>query len=525
MSDLQFFWHSYRYLPYERRLALKEIAALTGMTPQETADGVSISVRSGQSFDKAIKRLTYFKGAQNGSGKPCVPDQAKLEASANGNGSTWRPEVNPIPTLRRQSTRYSAHGLHEYRGKFNPQMVRAIGNLIGLGEGDWLLDPFCGSGTSLLEAAHIGWNAVGTDINPLGVLIANAKVSAFKSDPVQLEGSAEALIKQLSRNVPHRFSSAWREVLPNGDYLEEWFPAPVLAQLAFIAHSISGVSDIELRTVFRVVMSDICRNVSLQDPGDLRIRRRKDPAESYPAVSMFIDSLRAKVASVLRAKKHTSVKPSLQRAILDDSRTQLKGLRPILSGSGRRTFDAALCSPPYATALPYIDTQRLSLCLLGMIRSDEIRTVERSLIGNREIANRERLDLEAAIRSRDAKLPSDVSEFCEFLLHEADHDSHGFRKRNVPCLVYKYFVEMSSMFASVHQLLRKGGAFALVVGPNRTTLRGKEVGIDTPSLLASVASSRNWHVEDMTKLDTYQRYDLHQENSIRGETLMILRRD
>src|SRR5205814_1650952 len=73
-----------------------------------------------------------------------------------------------------QPTRYSAHGLHDFRGKFNPQIVRAIGNLLALDEGACVLDPFCGSGTTLLEGAHIGWNVAGVDLNPLVVLISFA---------------------------------------------------------------------------------------------------------------------------------------------------------------------------------------------------------------------------------------------------------------------------------------------------------------------------------------------------------------
>ena len=59
---------------------------------------------------------------------------------------------------------------------------------------------------------------------------------------------------------------------------------------------------------YQVILSDICRDVSLQDPGDLRIRRRKDPPENCPAVEMFVDALRNKVASVVRARAYIEAK-------------------------------------------------------------------------------------------------------------------------------------------------------------------------------------------------------------------------
>jgi len=101
---------------------------------------------------------------------------------------------------------------------------------------------------------------------------------------------------------------------------------------------------------------------------------------------------------------------------------------------------------------------------------------------------------------------------------------HGFRKRNVPALVFKYLSDMSRMFASVAELVRRGGRYALLVGRNRTNLHGQELLIDTPRLLTSVAESRGWKVDELIELDTYQRFDVHQGNSIRQESLLVLQR-
>src|SRR5207248_681132 len=156
--------------------------------------------------------------------------------------------------------------------------------------------------------------------------------------------------------------------------------------------------------------------------------------------------------------------------------------KAFLAKEGAAAFDAAITSPPYATALPYIDTQRLSLCLLGLIRSDEIRTAERSLIGNREISDAERRRLEGALTKNEGRLPDQVHGFCKKLLRLAAHDDHGFRKRNVPALVFNYFSQMAEMFEAVKGIMKGGGRYALLVGSNRTTLNGEQVAINTPSL-------------------------------------------
>jgi Putative RNA methylase family UPF0020 len=518
VSEASFLWHSYRYFPYERELARREVEALAGGRVGESDEGLSAVIRPER--EHHLRRLTYFKGVRIND-KLVIPDQARLEASANLNGSAWRPEVEPTPTLRRQSTRYSAHGLHEYRGKFNPQVVRAVGNLLGIGVGSWVLDPFCGSGTTLLESAHIGWNCLGTDVNPLGVLIANSKVTAFNASSTTLREETERLAERLENGL-RKGVKKWQKWLPNAEYLGEWFSASVLEKLALILEEIERVETGKLRGVFRVVLSDVCREVSLQDPDDLRIRRRKDPEDDYPVIDLFVGSLRSKVSSVLRAREQLQPRPSRQAARLADSRYD-DAAKEFLAKERSTAFDAAITSPPYATALPYIDTQRLSLCLLGLIRADEIRTAERSLIGNREISDAERRRLEGALEANAGGLPAQVHGFCKKLLRLAAHDGHGFRKRNMPALVFNYFSQMAEMFGAVRGTMKKGGRFALLVGPNRTTLSGEQVVVDTPSQLASVAESRGWAVDEMLAFETYQRFNIHRKNSIRAEELLILK--
>lgn len=520
MNTTQLLWHDYRYFPYERELARREVQTLLGAKLEETEHGLEVPLK--EEHAEQVTRLTYFKGVQAGT-RLIVPEQARLESSINSNGNSWHPEVEPMPSLRRQSTRYSAHGLHEYRGKFNPQVVRAIGNLLGLDADSVIFDPFCGSGTTLLEAAHIGWDCGGLDINPLGVLIANTKVTAFKTSPKVLEDESERLIDELEKGS-YKHSVNWKQQLLNTGYLVNWFTEPVLEQLAFVLKIIERVKVKKLQDFFRVILSDMCRSVSLQDPGDLRIRRRKDPEANYPVIPPYVDSIRSKVSLIIRAREQVSPKEAKQKALLADSRSS-KSVQRLLAECGREAFDAAITSPPYATALPYIDTQRLSLCLLGLIDSNQIRGTERSLIGNREISDVERTQAEAALKANAGRLPQDVSAFCKELLKLADHGDHGFRKRNVPALVYKYFWQMAEMFEAVRSGVRRGGNYVLLVGSNRTTLKGEEILINTPQLLASVAASRGWTLDETLNFETYHRYDVHQKNSIRGEVLLILRNE
>lgn len=73
---------------------------------------------------------------------------------------------------------YLTHWIYPYKGKFHPQMIRALMNVIQVKKGDLLLDPFVGSGTSVLEAQVLGIDALGIDVSPLCVLISKVKTQS-----------------------------------------------------------------------------------------------------------------------------------------------------------------------------------------------------------------------------------------------------------------------------------------------------------------------------------------------------------
>ena len=94
----------------------------------------------------------------------------------------------------------------------------------------------------------------------------------------------------------------------------------------------------------------------------------------------------------------------------------------------------------------------------------------------------------------------------------------------MPALIYRYFSDMAQMFQNVHAVVRPSGIFALVVGRNRTELAGKSISIDTPKMLTDLACVIGWRARSYIELDTYQRFDMHQRNSINTECLILLER-
>ncbi len=80
------------------------------------------------------------------------------------------------------TNQYLTHWFYPYKGKFHGQMIKAIINFIGASDNDVVLDPFMGSGTTLIEATIIGTQSVGIEINPALCIVAQIKLDALNLD-------------------------------------------------------------------------------------------------------------------------------------------------------------------------------------------------------------------------------------------------------------------------------------------------------------------------------------------------------
>ena len=488
-------WHNYRYYPYERHLAEREIASLLN-TPalQELPDGIELI---GVNDSGAASRLTYFATVINGSG-PEETIQSRLESAARLGKS-------------RQATRYSVHGLHEYKGKFNPQVAKAILNIFGVSPGQRVIDPFCGSGTTLVECEHIGALGYGADLNPLAVFLANAKLQALATPAETLWAIHRKISTSLKR------TKKWKMKIRDdqrGVYLQTWFDPDILQVIEIIRTKIQKFAGVYAPILFAIA-SNLLRDYSLQDPNDLRIRRRKSPLPEIP----FTDAL---LAACAHAIERISSTQAVLGTNLPSGHAVQQDVTTIQPADVPALFNAAITSPPYAMALPYIDTQRLSLVWLGLLKPERILPLEAELIGSRELRGSGRGSLFAGMETNEANLPKDEAAFC-LRLQKALRSSDGFRRQAVPILLYRYFSAMQQSFQAIRALMLPRAPFALIVGHNHTVLGGVRYDINTPSHLASIAASAGWEVEELIPLQTYHRYGYHMSNAVEAETLIVLR--
>ena len=210
----------YKLWPYEKIIRQREIQQVLGESPNGTGENVcSIAVNP---YLATWARKLVFTHSIGYSEARCEP--------------TWQAIIEnglALQTTSRKDPKYVTHGLHDYKGKFYPQLAKGLINLSGLENGSHILDPFCGSGTTLLEGYLNGHRAHGCDMNPLAAKIARAKVGILDVNPDVLRETVGTLLKKTEQTpAPNGFNSDLSQFSENAfDEIEKWFPSPVITKL------------------------------------------------------------------------------------------------------------------------------------------------------------------------------------------------------------------------------------------------------------------------------------------------------
>jgi site-specific DNA-methyltransferase (cytosine-N4-specific) len=149
------------------------------------------------------------------------------------------------------------HAIHPYPAKFIPQIPRELIRILHPGDGSAVFDPFCGSGTTLVEAAAAGHPALGVDLNPVATLIARVKTRPPATALAPIAASIVARARHAKPSVPP---------IPRVDH---WFAPDVQRALAALVEAIGLVGDVAVSEALRACLSSIVVRVSNQD-GDTR---------------------------------------------------------------------------------------------------------------------------------------------------------------------------------------------------------------------------------------------------------------
>ena len=182
---------------------------------------------------------------------------------------------HPDYSFREHPLLVGRHRIHSYPAMLHPMLIESLLRRYAT-DSNCFLDPFCGSGTSLLSATNLGIPAFGIDINPLALLIARAKTTIYDFDRLHKDFEALKVFIQSTDefDIPD---------IPNMDY---WYHPDVVSDLARIRHALLRVP-LYYIDFFVATYSHLARKYSLTRLGEFKRYRRADVEQSVLPVQLI----------------------------------------------------------------------------------------------------------------------------------------------------------------------------------------------------------------------------------------------
>jgi DNA modification methylase len=400
----------------------------------------------------------------------------------------FRKLVNWIP----YSDSYT-HYFHSYPAKLLKHIpIFFLNSKILLPEkGSIVLDPFCGSGTVLLESMLSGHNGLGCDANPLARLIAKVKTTKLDVSKIQNQkNSIIATAKRLRKFTPLNVTN-----------IDHWFPKKTQLDLSKLIRAIERLPESNEKDFFKATFSSIIKKVSFSDPNlsvpvKIKPSKYKDLATKEKAEKQLTLVENTNVLSVFEKHVEQNIKrislletvdtESLQcKVISKDARHISNSLSPNSDQLNTNSVDFIVTSPPYAGAQKYVRSSSLNLGWLGFCEQNTLRDYERLNIGREHYSKSEYKDL------------------IQLSIKEIDIVLEGIWKKN-PLRAHingNYLLEMKSAIIEMYRVLKHGKYCTIVIGNNEVCgepfetqkfirLLAEEIGFTTKLVLVDEIHSR-----------------------------------
>jgi hypothetical protein len=232
---------------------------------------------------------------------------------------------------------YATHGLFPYRGKFHPQMIKAVMSLMGLKPGETILDPMAGCGTTSIEATLIGLNSISYELSPFAALMSQAKVGALQVDCSEfpsLRRHADELCSELAgRGTPLVARHSLFDLLDNER--SPALPSTILSNL-----------DKQMRDLLLLCYLDA-----------MGYARRRADTKLRDVFPELLERYLAAVEAFNGTRQELGLPMGHARIVQGDAREL---------DLPDESVDGVLFSPPYSFAIDYVENDRPQLEFLGV---------------------------------------------------------------------------------------------------------------------------------------------------------------
>lgn len=360
--------------------------------------------------------------------------------------------------------------LYRYKEAFAFQFVDEWISRFGLTPDDYVFDPFCGMGTTLLTASVRGIPAIGIDRLPVAFFIARMLPLFFSVRPGELFWAWDRLRQEVPRAEPANV--ALDVAIMNVAFSPETLLALRKWKAAIDASEGLGLSP-AIRDIFLLLLFSVLEACSYtsKDGQFLRLRRDKKPADPEEALASKVVAAEQDLERIHRIGWVASFLPPT--VLLGDARA-LEGI----------PFDqpptAIITSPPYVNRYDYTRTYSLELCFHFVQNFPQLRSLRQSML---------RSHIEARLAPRERAPHPAVQEMVDFLRER----TRMLNNPRLPDMITAYFVDMQKAIREWWRILAPSAQVAMVV--DNVRFEGRLLPVDL--ILSEMAEGEGFTVEEV----------------------------
>lgn len=311
-------------------------------------------------FTNEERRVSVYSDTES----PTVPSEVTQDTPLEKLNLNWREKDLP----EKERTKH-VHRLHPYLGKFIPQLVEIFLRKY-FQPGQTVLDPFCGSGTTLIQANELGINAVGYDISAFNVLLSQTKVRKYVIDEARKE-VLDALEKLRRLTQVKTQIGLWEEQISklsipetDNEYLRKWYAPKALEELLTYRYLLEKEGYL-YQDLLKIILSRSARSARLTTHYDLDFPKQpqtepyrcyKHSRICYPTTDAFKFLKRYSLDTLRRIEEFDALRTDA-RVEVHHADSRLAKFPPI---------HGIITSPPYVGLIDYHDQHAYAYHLLGL---------------------------------------------------------------------------------------------------------------------------------------------------------------
>ncbi|OGH98162.1 MAG: hypothetical protein A2039_02820 [Candidatus Melainabacteria bacterium GWA2_34_9] len=339
---------------------------------------------------------------------------------------------------------------HAFKHSYSRDLVKGLAIEFGLKKGAWVLDPFCGGGTTLLACKELGINSEGFDILPFSAFLSNVKTRTYKTSELR---------RHLGKFYKQSESPQRNTNLPDIKIIREAFSPAVKKDLLRLKSQIATIRNPKIKDFYMLGLLSILESVSntAKAGGFLRIEKKR--ISKGEVLKQFLHRVETMISDIEEFDDDSMPSDVEASAEISDSR----------SLKTKRKFDAVITSPPYPNRHDYTRIYGLEL-IVGFIKSnDELKRIRYNTLRSHVEARRQ---FQAAGYKKPKKIDPIISKI----------KKAGLNNPQVPKMIEGYFEDMYLSLLRMRQNLKKNGKIALVV----SNVRFGGVNIPVDQILAQI---------------------------------------